>query len=85
MKELPGHGRCCGPLGGDTLAVTVWEATKDTPLRHRGPPGVADRRRRAAAGDPPGAACSAPAAGPRPPSGSDHGSGGRGFGFLRAR
>ena len=29
MKELPATA-LLRPLGGDTLAITVWEATKDT-------------------------------------------------------
>ena len=46
MKELPATA-LLRPLGGDTLAITVWEATKDSRFDAAALPGPAHRRRRA--------------------------------------
>ena len=50
MKELPATA-LLRPLGGDTLAVAVWEATKDSRFDAAALPGAADRAARPRARD----------------------------------
>ena len=50
MKELPATA-LLRPLGGDTLAITVWDATKDSRFDAAALARAAHRARRPAAGD----------------------------------